>query len=82
MLTQRTPLKQNIDNIISTYLNDLSGAYPNQLFHKIITSTEISLLKSVLERVSWNQSQASSLLGISRNTLRKKISEYNLQKKT
>jgi DNA-binding protein Fis len=38
------------------------------------------LIKLVLDRTHRNQSQAAKILGINRNTLKKKIDEYRIGK--
>lgn len=50
------------------------------LYHRIIKEVERPLLKIALEVCKGNQNKASELLGINRNTLRKKIVEHNLDK--
>jgi DNA-binding protein Fis len=37
---------------------------------------EPTLFKAVIERSKYNQSRAASMLGLSRGTLRKKLSQY------
>jgi DNA-binding NtrC family response regulator len=46
---------------------------PTSLYSKVISNTERELLTSVLQHTSGNQVQASSILGISRVTLRNKL---------
>jgi Fis family transcriptional regulator len=45
----------------------------------VIGSVEKPLLESVLNKVRGNQSHAAAMLGINRNTLRKKIKTYNIK---
>jgi Fis family transcriptional regulator len=44
----------------------------------VISEVEKPLLKVVMEYSENNQSRASRILGINRNTLRKKLEIYNL----
>jgi len=48
------------------------------LFDEAIGEFEKRFIKGVLDRVEGNQSRAAELLGIHRNTLSRKISEYKL----
>ncbi len=48
-------------------------------YDRVIAEVEKALIKRALELTKGNQVKASSLLGITRVTLRKKIEEYNLQ---
>lgn len=44
----------------------------------VLQAVERPLLKFAMERAGGNQSAAAELLGINRNTLRKKLTEYRL----
>jgi Fis family transcriptional regulator len=48
------------------------------LFDEAVGEFEKRFIKRVLERTNGNQSRAAELLGIHRNTLSRKISEYKL----
>jgi len=48
------------------------------LFDEAVGEFEKRFIKGVLERVEGNQSRAAQVLGIHRNTLSRKITEYKL----
>lgn len=48
------------------------------LYDEAVTEFEKKFIRKVLERNRWNQCRAARVLGIHRNTLSKKISEYKL----
>ena len=50
-----------------------------QLYDLIVSGVERPLVEMVLEETAGNQTQAANVLGINRNTLRKKIKEYDLR---
>ena len=52
----------------------------NALMELIMPQLERPLLKLTLENTKWNQNRSSKILGINRNTLRKKIEMLGLQK--
>ena len=56
----------------------MNGADRGHLHDLVITGVEKPLLEIVLKETNGNQTQAANILGINRNTLRKKIQEYNL----
>jgi Fis family transcriptional regulator len=58
----------------------LDGARPHALHEMVLTAIEPPLLKFALDKAGGNQSAAAELLGINRNTLRKKLLEYGLAK--
>jgi len=49
------------------------------VYHRIQRRVERPLLEAVLERTQGNQIRAAALLGINRNTLRKKITELEIE---
>ena len=51
----------------------------SDVYHAILEQIEPPLLKAVLERTDGNQLRAAALLGINRNTLRKKIVELKIE---
>ena len=50
------------------------------LYHDVIKKVEKPLIRLSMEKTGWNQVKAAKLLGINRNTLRKKILELNIKK--
>ena len=51
---------------------------PNGLYNRILKEIEYPLISLTLNFVKGNQLKAAKLLGINRNTLRKKVSELNI----
>jgi Fis family transcriptional regulator len=65
---------------LQQYFEDLGGAKPHALHEMVLLAVERPLLKFALEKAGGNQSAAAELLGINRNTLRKKLCDYGLAK--
>jgi len=63
---------------MQTYFDDLNGQDPNNLHNFFIQEVEKPFLAVVMEQVNGNQTKASEILGINRNTLRKKLKNYDL----
>ena len=74
----------NIDDFLKKSLKEHLGkmkAMENGRLHEtVLGQVEKSLLRMVMEETRGNQSDASRMLGINRNTLRKKIREYKLNR--
>lgn len=60
------------------YFNDLNGEEPNNLHQFFINEVEKPFLQVVMQEVGGNQTRAACMLGINRNTLRKKLKTYGL----
>ena len=61
------------------YFKDLHGTEPAGMYDMMVTVVEKPLLESVLHKLQGNQSHAAEVLGINRNTLRKKITDLDIQ---
>lgn len=59
---------------------DLHGGVlpPNGLYQRILREVELPLIEIALDAVGGNQAKCADLLGINRNTLRKKITELDI----
>jgi Fis family transcriptional regulator len=64
---------------IDGYFRDLDGEKPCAVYDMVINCVEKPLLESVLHRVRGNQSHAAVMLGINRNTLRKKMRVHGIK---
>ncbi|MND00858.1 DNA-binding protein Fis [compost metagenome] len=64
---------------IDGYFRDLDGEKASGVYDMVIHCVEKPLLESVLHRVKGNQTHAAEMLGINRNTLRKKIKVHGIK---
>jgi Fis family transcriptional regulator, factor for inversion stimulation protein len=64
---------------IDGYFKDLDGERATGVYDMVINCVEKPLLESVLDRVHGNQSHAAEMLGINRNTLRKKLKAHGIK---
>ncbi len=77
-MTKTDPLSVCITESIETYFDDLNGQEPSNLHNFFINEVEKPFLQVVMKRVNGNQTKAAEILGINRNTLRKKLKAYSL----
>jgi len=75
----KDPLCQCVRRSLKRYFNDMNGEEPTNLYQMVITEIEKPLLEVVMEQSESNQTRASRLLGINRNTLRKKLKQHDLE---
>ena len=52
---------------------------PPGLYQRILREIEVPLIEIALDATGGNQAKCADLLGINRNTLRKKISELDIE---
>ena len=71
-------LPDNIDTLLDQYFNDLDGDEPSTIYEMVINTVEKPLLLYIMNKTEGNQSKAAKMLGLNRNTLRKKLKQYNL----
>jgi len=64
---------------VDGYFRDLDGEKPAAIYDMVLSCVEKPLIEVVLHRVGGNQTQAAELLGLNRNTLRKKIKTYGIK---
>ena len=69
-------LEAIVDLKISRFLDQIGTFYPEDLHVLIMKKVEKPLLAQILSRTGGNQVHASKILGINRNTLRKKMKLY------
>ena len=67
-------IKENLEK----YFSDLNGESSIGVFKMVTHQAESATIKFVLDKVNQNQSEAARILGINRDTLKKKASLYNL----
>jgi two-component system nitrogen regulation response regulator GlnG len=63
---------------LKEYFRQAGGVEPSDLYALIIERIERPLIELTLERTGGNQLQAAAILGINRNTLRKKIAALKI----
>jgi Fis family transcriptional regulator len=64
---------------LDQYFKDLSGENPNGVYDMVIQSVEKPLLLYIMNLAEGNQSKAADILGLNRNTLRKKLKLHKIE---
>lgn len=71
-------LQDKIETLLDNYFKDLDGEKPNDVYNMVLHSVEKPLLIYIMNYAQGNQTKAAKILGLNRNTLRKKLEFYNL----
>jgi Fis family transcriptional regulator len=74
------PLSNSVKRSMERYFRDLDGEQPVHLYSMVLREVERPLLEVVMKHAKSNQCRAAEILGINRNTLRKKLKEHGLDK--
>jgi len=67
-----------ISNYFSKNIGKISEDHSGEIYNHYINEVEKALLLEILKSKNGNQLRASEILGLNRNTLRKKITELNI----
>ena len=70
---QGNEIADTVRRSLEKYFRDLDGEKPRSVYDMVIRNVERPLLEVVLDRAEGNQTIAAEMLGINRNTLRKKM---------
>lgn len=77
-MTKPQTIDDAVTRSLEKYFKDLEGTKPKSIYDMVITAVERPMLEVVMKQASGNQLRASEMLGINRNTLRKKLNNHGL----
>ena len=77
--TRSTPATHVIANTVPALAEELLGSRPGDVYRAAVAILERPLLAHVLASTGGNQLRAARLLGLNRNTLRKRCRELGLE---
>ncbi|MDP3744423.1 MAG: helix-turn-helix domain-containing protein [Methylotenera sp.] len=78
-MSENCKLSQAVQESLDDYFTNLDGEPPHAIYDMVLGCVEKPLLQYIMHKVGGNQSKAAEILNINRNTLRKKIKQYNLE---
>lgn len=73
------PLCKCVELSLQQYFKDMNGEQPSDLYDMVLSQIEKPLFQAVMLQAQSNQTRAAKMLGINRNTLRKKLKQYGLE---
>jgi Fis family transcriptional regulator, factor for inversion stimulation protein len=76
--TDNCQLSMSVKQSLDDYFKHLDGQPPHAIYDMVLGCVEKPMLEYILNHVGGNQSKAAEILGLNRNTLRKKMAQYNL----
>ena len=73
------PLRACVAHSLDHYFFELGDTDSQDLYAMVIAEVEKPLFEAVMKRSGGNQFRAARILGINRNTLRKKLARYGIK---
>jgi len=78
-MSRNTELADAVKRSLERYFRDMDGEKPTAIYDMVLRNIERPLIEMVLGKAAGNQSAAAAMLGIDRNTLRKKIQQLRIK---
>jgi len=72
-------LSDHVTNMLETYFNTLEEQQASDVYEMVLQQVEKPMIEFVLNQTENNQTHAANILGINRNTLKKKIQKYKVE---
>ena len=73
MRPQSNEIADSVRRSLERYFKDLDGERPRAIYDMVLNNVERPMIEAVLSKAEGNQTVAAEMLGINRNTLRKKL---------
>ena len=78
-MSKQEVLEDCVRASLDRYFDDLGDSEPRDMWDMVMRCVERPVLAAAMTRANGNQSRAAEMLGMTRNTLRKKLLAHNLQ---
>jgi Fis family transcriptional regulator, factor for inversion stimulation protein len=78
-VVEESDLAACVRKALEKYFQDLDGEPASNVYGMVLHCVERPILQVVLDRAGGNQSRAAEILGINRNTLRKKMQQHGIK---
>ncbi len=72
------PLRESVEAALKSYFDKLDGQEAVDVYNMVLAEVEVPLLETVMRYTRDNQTRASTVLGLNRGTLRKKLKQYGM----
>ena len=76
--SRENELTSTVRKVMRQYFKDLDGEKASGIYDMVVLAVEKPMLEVVMGQAHGNQTRAAELLGMNRNTLRKKLVQHGL----
>ena len=78
-MTRHNELADTVRRALERYFRDMDGERPSDIYDMVLKNVEKPMIETVLGKAAGNQSLAAQMLGVTRNTLRKKMQQLRIK---
>ena len=71
-------LSSTVRKVMRQYFKDLDGEKCTGIYDMVVAAVEKPMLEVVMFQAHGNQTRAAEMLGVNRNTLRKKLQQHGI----
>ena len=77
-MSRPNELADCVKRSLERYFKDMDGEKPTSIYEMVLKNIEKPMIETVLGKAEGNQSLAAEMLGVTRNTLRKKMRQLRI----
>ena len=78
-MSKGNELSDAVKRSLERYFKDMDGEIPTSIYEMVLKNIERPMIETVLGHAKGNLTQAASMLGINRNTLRTKMQQLRIK---
>jgi Fis family transcriptional regulator len=78
-MSRPNELADCVKRSLERYFKDMDGEKPTSIYEMVLKNIEKPMIETVLGKAEGNQSLAAAMLGVTRNTLRKKMQQLRIK---
>jgi Fis family transcriptional regulator len=78
-MSRSNELSECVRRSLDRYFKDMDGEKPTSIYDMVLRNVEKPMIETVLGHAEGNQTLAAEMLGINRNTLRKKMQQLRIK---
>jgi Fis family transcriptional regulator, factor for inversion stimulation protein len=78
-MTRHNELADTVRRALERYFRDMDGEQPSDIYDMVLKNVEKPMIETVLGKAQGNLTLAAAMLGIDRNTLRKKMQQLRIK---
>lgn len=78
-MSRSNEVAEAVKRSLERYFRDMDGEKPTSIYDMVLKNVEKPMIETVLGHAEGNQTLAATMLGIDRNTLRKKMQQLRIK---